>query len=67
MSLYKDPKDVVVSVEIFRKDKDIVEFMFIADCGKHGTHEIIDGYKLEPKRLLEILQDRNDYTDKELE
>ena len=63
--LYKEKKDVIISVEVIRKE-DIVEFIFLADCGENGTHEIIDGYKLTPKRLMAILQDRKDYSEDEL-
>ena len=64
--LYKDPKYVIISVEVITKE-DEVEFIFLADCGKHGTHEIIDGYKLTPERLMAILQDRSDYSEDELQ
>ena len=39
---------------------------FSSDCGKFGTDEMLDGYVLTPERLLQILQDRDDYTDNEL-
>lgn len=64
--LYKNPEDVTYLVDTW-KDKDgrlILDFY--ADCGKHGTLEMMAGYKLTPKRLLEILQDRDDYKDDEL-
>ena len=43
-----------------------VELLFESDCGKFGTDEGIDYYKLSTKRLLEILQDRDNYKDEEL-
>ena len=62
--LYKDPKDVITSVRITKKDKDI-GFWFTADCGKHGTEEGLDEFTLTPERLLQILQEREDLTDDE--
>jgi len=63
--LYKDPKDVIHSVAIAQKEGRIY-LLFGADCGKHGADEFIDSYILTPKRLLEILQDRNDYKEEEI-
>jgi hypothetical protein len=63
--LYKDRKDQTLSVEIKMIDGKI-QIEFSKDCGKFGTDEMIDGYLLSPERLLEILQDRNDFTDDEL-
>ena len=63
--LYKDPKDVKTICEIKQENGKIV-IDFWADCGKFGTHEMLDGYVLTPERLLQILQDRDDYTDDEL-
>jgi len=63
--LYKDPKEVKTTCEIKQQDGKIV-IDFWADCGKFGTDEMLDGYILTPKRLLQILQDRDDYTDDEL-
>jgi hypothetical protein len=62
--LYKDRKDVITSVDIKEKDGKII-LDFSADCGKFGTDEMLDGYTLTPKRLLEILQSREDITDEE--
>lgn len=39
---------------------------FYSEGGKFGTEERLDEYKLTPKRLLEILQDRDDYSENEL-
>ena len=61
--LYKDKTKV--SVEI-KQIEGRVELNFSSDCGKFGTDEMLDGYKLTPERLLQILQDRNDYTEDEL-
>jgi hypothetical protein len=51
--LYKEQKDVIVSVEIKQTDG-IIEFDFTSDCGKHGTDEALAGYKFTVERLLQI-------------
>lgn len=64
--LYKPKKEQTLTCDIeVRKDGKII-IDFTKDCGKFGTDEMIDGYILTPERLLEILQDRDDYTDDEL-
>ena len=63
--LYKDPKDVKTTCKIKQEDGKI-QIDFTSDCGKFGTDEMLDGYVLTPERLLQILQDRHDYTDDEL-
>jgi len=63
--LYKDPKDITTSCNIEQKDGKII-FDFWSDCGKFGTDEMLAGYKLTPRRLLEILLDREDITEEEL-
>jgi hypothetical protein len=63
--LYKDPKDVIYTADI-NISEGKVDMVFYADCGKHGMDERLDSYKLTPKRLLEILQDRNDYKEEEI-
>lgn len=66
--LYKNKEDITYSVDIKPRDSQgYVYLEFYADCGKFGTDEMLAGYKLTPERLLEILQDRDDYTDKELD
>jgi hypothetical protein len=62
--LYKDRKDVITSVDIKQVDGKVV-LDFSADCGKFGTDEMLDGYTLTPKRLLEILQSSEIITDEE--
>ena len=62
--LYKDTKDVKMTCDIKQEDGKIV-LDFWADCGKFGTEEPLDGYVLTPERLLQILQDRDDYSDDE--
>lgn len=62
--LYKDKKDVRVSVEIKQTDG-IIEFDFTADCGKFGTDENLAGYKFTVDRLLKIFASI-DVSDEEL-
>ena len=62
--LYKDRKDIITSVDIKQVDGKVV-LDFSADCGKFGTDEMLDGYTLTPKRLLEILQSSEIITDEE--
>jgi len=63
--LYKPKKDITTTADIKQQGgKVILEFW--SDCGKFGTDEMLAGYKLTPERLLDILQDRNDYTYEEL-
>tara|TARA_R110000851_G_scaffold96589_2_gene209605 strand:+ start:468 stop:671 length:204 start_codon:yes stop_codon:yes gene_type:complete len=64
MQLYKEPKDVKITCDIKQEDDKII-LDFSADCGKFGTDEMLDGYALTAKRLLIILQDREDITDNE--
>ena len=63
--LYKDKKDVTYKVRI-KEIGDKIEFEFEADCEKFGTTENLDRYFLTPQRLLQILQDRDDYSEDEL-
>lgn len=63
--LYKNVKDVKTICEI-TNEGGVMIIEFSADCGKFGADEILDVYKLTPERLLQILQDRDDYTDFEL-
>ena len=63
--LYKDKKDITYKVRI-REIGDKIEFEFEADCGKFGTSENLDRYFLTVERLLQILQDRDDYSQDEL-
>jgi len=65
--LYKHTKDLVFEVSIEKRtNQENIKMLFSNDGGKFGGHEILDGYNLTPKRLLEILQDRNDYSEEEL-
>lgn len=66
--LYKDQKDTTTSLETNqRTEEEPIILEFYSDSGKFGTHESLAGFKLTPERLLDILQDRQDYTDEELE
>ena len=53
--LYKNPKDIVYSVEIKSTPDGKINFEFSCDGGKHGTDEFIDEYKLTVLELLNIL------------
>jgi hypothetical protein len=63
--LYKKPEDIIYKVDI-TMIKDKIQFEFYSDCGKHATFEILDKYLLSPKKLLDILQEHEDYVDEEL-
>ena len=64
--LYKPKEEQTVSVEFEFVEGGKIQIDFTSDCGKFGTDEMLDGYVLTPERLLQILQDRDDYTDDEL-
>ena len=64
--LYKNEEERTTFVES-EVDNGTIQLTFSKDCGKFGTDEVLDFYNLTPERLLEILQDRNDYEDHELE
>jgi hypothetical protein len=64
--LYVDEKDRELNIEVFWAN-DLVWIQFESNYGKHGTFEPIANYKLTPQRLLQILNDRDDYTDNELD
>tara|TARA_R110000772_G_scaffold185491_1_gene296643 strand:+ start:105 stop:308 length:204 start_codon:yes stop_codon:yes gene_type:complete len=63
--LYKPESEQTMKVKITDINGKLC-INFSSDCGRFGTHEMLDGYVLTPERLLEILQDRDDYTDEEL-
>ena len=44
-----------------------IQLEFESNIGKHNLDEPIDFYNLTPERLIDILQERDDYTDQELE
>ncbi len=54
-TLYKDEKDVEISVEV-RQSGGNINLLFTADCGKFGTDEIIDEIDITPKELLESIR-----------
>ena len=64
--LYKPKEEQTVSVEFEFVENGKIQIDFTSDCGKFGTDEMLAGYVLTPERLLQILQDRDDYTDDEL-
>ena len=63
--LYKPKEEQTTKVEV-REEHGKIVIDFYSDCGKFGTDEMLDGYKLTPERLLQILQDRDDYSEDEL-
>lgn len=63
--LYKIPGEQILTV-IIKDNDDTIDFDFFSDCGKFGTEEALAGFKLTSARLLEILSDRDDYSDEEL-
>ena len=64
--LYKDIKDQTITADIkYTCVNNTIHLEFYADCGKHGTSEALDSFKLTPERLLQILQEREDLTDDE--
>lgn len=68
MSILYTPKDKqVLKIDIVKDFEGNIVMYFEKDIGKHGVDETIDAYKLTPERLLNILQDRDDYTDEELD
>lgn len=67
MSLLYKPKEeqtITLEVKAFSNDS-IVVIDFYSDCGKFGTDELLAGYTLTAKRLLQILNERLDITDEE--
>lgn len=66
MGLYIPESKQYLKVDIKQTDE-TVNIEFSSNCGKFGTDEPIAGYTLTPDRLLEILQEHPNYTDKELE
>ena len=63
--LYKTKEEQTTTCEIKQECGKII-LEFYSDGGKFGTDEMLDGYKLTPERLLQILQDRDDYSEDEL-
>lgn len=66
MSLLYKPKEAQTTTCVLKQEDGKIILDFYSDCGKFGTDEMIDGYKLTPERLLHILQDRDDYSEDEL-
>jgi len=57
MSLYKKLEEQKYTVDIkHNTDTGNINMLFWSDCGKHGTHEILDEHELTTKELLDILQ-----------
>jgi hypothetical protein len=63
--LYKPKKEQTTTCEIKQEDGKIV-LDFYSDGGKFGVDVMLDGYELTPERLLQILQNMDDYSEDEL-
>ena len=66
--LYKpiEKQTTTFEVKTFSNDTLIV-IDFYRDCGKFGMEEALAGFTLTADRLLQILQEREDITDEELQ
>ncbi|WP_431166272.1 hypothetical protein [Tenacibaculum halocynthiae] len=64
--LYPKEDNISYSVEIKTFPNGFVNLFFTSNGGKFGTDEVLAEYNLTPKRLLEILNDRDDYKENEL-
>jgi hypothetical protein len=65
--LYKPREEQTTTFEIKTFGNDtVVHIDFYRDCGKFGTEEMLTGYCLTADRLLQILHEREDITDEEL-
>lgn len=66
--LYKPKEEQTVTFEVKTFSNDtLIVIDFYSDCGKFGTEEALAGYTLTAARLLQILHEREDLTDEELE
>ena len=63
--LYKSKEEQTLTCDIKQENNKII-IDFSSDCGKFGTYEMLDGYTLTAKRLMQILQEREDITDDEM-
>lgn len=66
--MYKPIEEQTVTFEIKAFSNDtLVVIDFYCDCGKFGTEEGLASFTLTADRLLQILQERDDITDEELQ
>jgi len=66
--LYKPKEEQTTTFEVKTFSNDTLMVVhFYKDCGKFGTEEMLAGYTLTADRLLQILHEREDLTDEELE
>jgi hypothetical protein len=54
--LYKDPKDIIYSVEVAKFPEGRIKFLFSCDGGKFGTDEVLAEYEMSIKELLHAIQ-----------
>jgi hypothetical protein len=65
--LYKPKAEQTVTFEVKTfLNNTVVVIDFYSDCGKFGTEEALSSFVLTSERLLQILQEREDITDKEV-
>jgi hypothetical protein len=65
--LYKPKAEQTVTFEVKTFSNDtLISIDFYSDCGKFGTEEGLASFVITSERLLQILQEREDITDKEL-
>lgn len=66
--MYKPREEQTISFEVKTFSKDtLIVIDFYSDCGKFGTEEGLSSFTLTANRLLQILQEREDITDEELQ
>ena len=58
--LYKDKDKIKYSVEIKHNKDGSITFEFGCDGGKFLTDEILDGFSLTTKQLLDVLQEHGE-------
>jgi hypothetical protein len=65
--LYKPYEEQTTTMEVKTFSNDtLIVVHFYRDCGKFGTEESLTCFTLTADRLLQILQEREDITDEEL-
>lgn len=66
--LYKPKEEQTITVEVKAfSNETLISIDFYSDCGKFGTEEPLAGFFLTADRLLQILSERKDITDEELD
>jgi hypothetical protein len=66
--LYKPYEEQTTTMEVKTFSNDtLIVVHFYRDCGKFGMEEMLAGFTLTADRLLQILHERKDITDEELD